>query len=79
MTSLKPGAAAARRTTILAAVVSAGLLLVGLGFTLPSLRKKAAVKAPEEDLAQESMNRPAIPPIDAAAPTGVKTATFALG
>ena len=79
MTSLKTSAMAARRITIIAAVVSAGLLLAGLGFTLPSLTKKAAVKASEEDLAQEPMNRPAIPPIDAAAPTNVKTATFALG
>ena len=79
MTNLKPGATAARRASIVAAIVSAGLLLVGLGFTLPSLTKKAAVKAPEEDLAQEPMNRPAIPPLDAAAPTDVKTATFALG
>ena len=75
MTSLKPGG----RITILFAFVLAGLVLVGLGVSAPSLWRKASVGTSRENVAQEPIGRPAIPPIDGASPADFETATFALG
>ena len=71
--------------TIAAAIVLSGLLLVALGFIIPALgcslsaSSKGDVNTTGGDRSQAPMSRPAIPPIDAAAPAEFETATFALG
>jgi hypothetical protein len=65
-----------RRGRVLIVGISAvGLVLVGLGLALAATREKEAIPLPAVDTATQ----PAMPPIDVAAPTETKIATFALG
>jgi hypothetical protein len=75
MTQLKPDS----RTTLFIAIVLAGLVLLAVGLTFPSLWRKARTEATDMDLVQQATSQRAVPPIDAAAPSDFETATFALG
>jgi hypothetical protein len=68
----------AGRTYILVAVVLAGLALIGTGLVFPYLSKGEKMRM-ARDSSSEPRARLEIPPLDAAAPAEVETATFALG
>jgi hypothetical protein len=63
-----------KRILVLASL-AAGVLLAGLLLLISPWGNREAAGAPVLDLTEQ----PAIPPIDAAAPEDVQTATFALG
>ena len=67
----------AGRAWVLYSVVLAGLVLIGLWIAFPTLHKAEQMRIPTSP--SEPATRLAVPPIDAAAPKDIQTATFALG